>query len=79
VGTINQIFKPSLLSRHTTIRIYKTLPRPTLSFGSEAWTVRRNDERRLMSAEMHFMQTTAGHTPSDHKGNEIMKELHNPQ
>jgi hypothetical protein len=27
---VNQIFKPSLVSRHTRIRIYKTLARPVL-------------------------------------------------
>jgi hypothetical protein len=32
LGIINQIFKPSLVSRHTRIRIYKTLARPVLSF-----------------------------------------------
>jgi hypothetical protein len=46
---INQIFKSSLVSRHTKIPIYKTLVRPTLSYGIEAWTIRKNDERRHMS------------------------------
>jgi hypothetical protein len=48
LGIINQIFKPSLVSRHARIRIYKTLARPVLSYGSDAWTIRRNDERRLI-------------------------------
>jgi hypothetical protein len=59
LGIINQIFKPSLLSRHTRIRIYKALARPVLSYGSEAWAIRRNDERILISAEMCFMRRTA--------------------
>jgi hypothetical protein len=50
LGIINQIFKPSLVSRHTRIHIYKTLARPVLSYGSEARTIRRTDERRLISA-----------------------------
>jgi hypothetical protein len=32
LGIINQIFKQSLVSRHTIIRIYKTLARPVLSY-----------------------------------------------
>jgi hypothetical protein len=36
LGIINQIFKPSLVSRHTRIRIYKTLARPVLSYESES-------------------------------------------
>jgi hypothetical protein len=50
LGIINQIFKPSLVSRHTRICVNKTLAGPVLSYGSEAWTMRRTDERRLISA-----------------------------
>jgi hypothetical protein len=70
LGIINQIFKPSLVSRHTIIRIYKTLARPVLSCGSEAWTIRRTGEIRLISAEMRFLRRTAGYTRWDHKINE---------
>jgi hypothetical protein len=73
---INQIFQPSLVFRHTTICIYKALARPVLSYGREAWTIRRNYERILISAEMCFMRRTAGYTRWDHKRNEdILTEL----
>jgi hypothetical protein len=76
LGIINQIFKLSLVSRHTRIHIYKTLARPVLSYGSKAWTVRRTDERRLISAEIGFLRRTAGYTRRDHKRNEdILTEL----
>jgi hypothetical protein len=72
LGIINQIFKPSLVSRHTRIRIYKTLARPVLAYGSEAWTIRTED-RRLISAEIRFLRRTAGW---DYKRNEdILTEL----
>jgi hypothetical protein len=72
LGIINQIFKPSLVSRHTRIRIYKTLATPVLSYGSEAWAIRRNDE----SAEMRFLRRTAGYTRWDRKRNEdILTDL----
>jgi hypothetical protein len=76
VGITNQIFESSLVSRHARICIYKILARPVLSYGSEAWTIRRTDERRLISAEMHFLRRTAGYTHWDHKRNEnILTEL----
>jgi hypothetical protein len=78
LGIINQIFKASLVSRHTRIRIYKTLARPVglLSYGSEAWTIRITDERRLISAEMRFLRRTAGYTRWDHRRNEdILTDL----
>jgi hypothetical protein len=68
LGIINQIFKPLLHSRHTRIHIYKTLARPVLSYGSEAWTI-RTDERRSISAEMRFLTRTAGYSRWDHKRN----------
>jgi hypothetical protein len=61
LGITKQIFKPSLVSRHTRIRIYKTLARLVPSYGSEAWTIRRTDESRLISAEMRFLRSTAGY------------------
>jgi hypothetical protein len=75
LGIINQIFKPLLVSRHTRIHINKTLARPVLSYGSEAWTI-RTDERRSISAEMRFLRRTARYTHWDHKRNEdILTEL----
>jgi hypothetical protein len=64
LGIINQILKPSLVSRNTIIHIYKTLARLVLSYGSEAWTIRRADEKRLISAEMRLLRRTAGYTPT---------------
>jgi hypothetical protein len=76
LGIINQIFRPSLVSRHTKMSIYKTLARPVLSYGSDAWAIRKTDEKRLTSAEMRFLRRTAGHTRWDHKRNEdILTEL----
>jgi hypothetical protein len=49
---INQIFKPNLVSKYTRSKIYKILARPTLAYGSESWTIRSNNRKRLISAEM---------------------------
>jgi hypothetical protein len=59
LGITNQISKLSLVSRHTRIRIYKTLAKPVLSYGSEAWAIRRTDEK-ILPAEMRFLRRTAG-------------------
>jgi hypothetical protein len=62
MGIINNVLKPSLVQKHTRIRIYKTLARPVSSYGSEAWTIRKSDERRITAYEMKFMRQTAGYT-----------------
>jgi hypothetical protein len=46
------------------------MPREGLSYGSEAWTIRRTDEKRLISAQIRFLRRTAGYTRWDHKRNE---------
>jgi len=60
MGIINSVMKPSLVQRHTRIRLYKTLVRPILCYGSEAWTLTKSDERRIITSEMKFMRHTAG-------------------
>jgi hypothetical protein len=49
---INQVFKPSLVQQHSRLNIYRTLARPILLYGSEAWTIRKADEKTLQAAEM---------------------------
>jgi hypothetical protein len=76
MGIINNALKPTLVQKHTRIHIYKTLACPVLCFGSEAWTIRKNDESRITACEMKFMRRTAGYTKWDLKRNEeVLKEL----
>jgi hypothetical protein len=76
MGIINNVLKPSLVQKHTHIRIYKTLSRPMLCYESEAWTIRKCDESGITAYEMKFMCRTAGYTKWDLKMNEeVLKEL----
>ncbi|KAJ4432028.1 hypothetical protein ANN_20642 [Periplaneta americana] len=53
MGIINSVMKPSLVQKHTRIRLYNTLARPMLSYGSEAWTLRKADKNRKSRNEIH--------------------------
>jgi hypothetical protein len=65
MGIIDQISKPSLVQKHTRIKVYKTA-RPILTYGNEAWTICKSDKTRR----------TAGYIKSDKKRNtEIPLEL----
>ena len=45
-------------------------------YGSESWTIKARDARRITAAEMKYMRRTAGYTWTDHKTNtKIAKEL----
>jgi hypothetical protein len=60
----------------TRIKLYNALAVPALLYGSENWTIKARDARRITAAEMKYMRT-AGYTWTDHKINtEIAKELH---
>jgi hypothetical protein len=54
----------------------QVLTKPTLVYGSESWTIKKQDEKRLEAAEMRFMRWTAGYTILDKKRNEhILEEM----
>jgi hypothetical protein len=58
-GIIKSVFKPNLLQLHARLRVYNILAKPTLYYGSEAWTVKKQDGKQLEAAEMRFMRRTA--------------------
>jgi hypothetical protein len=47
-----------------------------LLYGSETWTIKARDDRRIKAAGMIYMRRTAGYTWTDYKTNtHIAKEL----
>jgi hypothetical protein len=47
-----------------------------LLYGSETWTIKARDARRISAAEMKYMRRTAGYNWTDQKTNtQIAKEL----
>ena len=45
-------------------------------YGSETWTTKAKDARRITAAEMKYMRRTAGYTWTDYKTNtQITKEF----
>ena len=48
--------------KKTRIKLYNTLALPVLLYGSETWTVKASDARRITAAEMKYMRRTVGYT-----------------
>ena len=45
-------------------------------YGSETWTIKARNARRITAAEMKYMRRTAGYTWTDYKTNtQVTKEL----
>ena len=69
------MFKPQKTLKKTRIKLYNTLALPGLLYGSETWTIKGRDARRITAAATKYMRT-AGYTWKDYKTNkQITKEL----
>ena len=75
-GILNNVFRPQKTLKKTKLKLYNTLALPVLLYGSETWTIKASDARRITAAEMKYMKRTAGYTWTDYKTNSrIAKEL----
>ncbi len=54
--------------------VYKTVIKPTMTYGAECWAVRKKDENRLHVAKMRMLRWIRGKTRKDHVRNHIMQE-----
>jgi hypothetical protein len=61
-GILNNVFRPQKTLRKARMKLYNTLALPVLLYGSETWTVKASDARRITAAEMKYMRRTAGYT-----------------
>jgi hypothetical protein len=75
-GILDYVFRSQKTLKKTRIKLHNTLALPVLLYGSETWTIKARDVRRISAAEMKYMRRTAGHTWTDYKTNkQIVKEL----
>ena len=73
-GIENNVFRPQTTLKKTRIKLYNTLVLPALSCGSENWTIKARDARRITAAEMKYERKTTGYTSTDDTTNtEIAK------
>jgi hypothetical protein len=60
----------------TRIKLHNTLALPVLLYGSETWTAKARDARRISAEEMKYTRRKAGYIWTDYKTNtQITKEL----
>jgi hypothetical protein len=55
-GVINNVFRPKKTLKKTRVKLYNTLALPVLLYGSETWTIKARDARRITAAEMKYMR-----------------------
>lgn len=71
-GTINQALK-NKARRETKMKFYKVMAEPTLSYGSELWTVTKKQESKIQASEMKFLRQVKGCTRQDRIRNEEIR------
>ena len=59
-GILNNVFKPQKTLKKTRLKLYNTLALPVLLYGSESWTIKARDARRITAAGMKYVRRTAG-------------------
>ena len=75
-GILNNVFRPQKALKKTRIKLFNTLALPVLLYGSETWTIKAKDARRITAAEIKYMRRTSGYTRTDYKTiTQIAKEL----
>ena len=73
---LNNVFRPHKILKIKRIKLYNTLSFPVLSYGSEAWTIKVRETRRITAAEMKYMRRRARYIFTDYKTNtQIEKDL----
>ena len=53
--------------------MYRTVVRPTLSYGAECWPIKMSHLQRMKVAEMKMIHLICGHTRRDKIRNEVIR------
>jgi hypothetical protein len=65
---IENVFRPEQTLKKTKIKLYNALALSALSYGSENWTIKAKDAKRVTAAKMKYKKT-AGYTWTDYTTN----------
>ena len=59
-GKLQKLWQSSTIARTTKIKLYETLVIPVALYGSECWTLRKEDEQKILVAEMSWLRQILG-------------------
>ena len=60
-GILNNVFRPQKTFKKTRLKLYNTLALPVLLYGSETWTVKARDARRVTATEKIYEKNSRIH------------------
>jgi len=62
------------MNKETTVRIHNITAKEALTFGSEAWVLKKREEQRLEAAQMKVLRHLLGITKRDKEKNQCITE-----
>ena len=62
------------MNKETKLRIHNITAKAALKFGSEAWALKKREERRLEAAQMKFLRHLLAITELDKEKNQCIRE-----
>src|SRR6218665_1467039 len=73
-GKLDKMWRTRNISLKTKMKLYDALVLPVLMHGLECWTMRKEDERRLLVAEMAWLRRIRGRSRRERIRNEKTRE-----
>src|SRR6218665_3887160 len=73
-GKLGKMWRTISISLKTEMKLFWALVLPVLMYGSECWTMRKEDERRLLMAEMAWLTRIRGRSRRERMRNEKTRE-----
>ena len=65
---LTKLLKSRVISKNLKSQIYQTLIKPVVTYGSETWTMRKNDENALLVFERKVLRKIYGPCKDEHTG-----------
>ena len=62
------------MNKETKLRIHNITAKAALKFGSEAWVLKKREERRVEAAQMKFLRHFLGITKLDKEKNQCIRQ-----
>ena len=73
-GKLQKLWKSASIKRATKIQLYETLVKPVALYGSECLTLKKEDELKILVAEMNWLRQILCISRIQRMRNEVIRE-----
>ena len=74
IRALNSILCDKNMKKETKKRMYESLVKPTITYGSEVWDVSQKNKKKLLSTEMDFLRRSCRVSRFEHIRNNVIRE-----